>query len=65
MQLLFSQEGKISPEEINKRFVVLHASIMHAIEVCPDDPIAKRYSDFYEKLQWKDQRDQKREATNR
>ena len=65
MQRLFSQEGKIPPEEMNKRFVVLHASMMHAIEVCPDDPIAKRYSDFYEQLQRKAQQVEPREVTNR
>ncbi len=43
MQQLMQQQGKIPPQELTERLGVLNASMKHSAELCPDDPIAKRY----------------------
>ncbi|QDV29461.1 Putative serine protease HhoA precursor [Planctopirus ephydatiae] len=42
--LQLHQQGRISSEEMDERFATLHSIMMHAIERCPDDPVAKQYS---------------------
>lgn len=48
---LLVHQGKISPEELNERMNKLHSIMMHAIEKCPNDPVAKEYSEFAEAVE--------------
>ena len=49
--VLLHHEGKISPEEMHERFNKLHSIMMHAIEKCPNDPVAKEYSEIAESME--------------
>ena len=48
--VLLHHQGKISPEEMHERMNKLHSIMMHAIERCPDDPVAKEYSKIAESM---------------
>jgi serine protease Do len=48
--VLLHHQGKISPKERDERFATLHSIMMHAIEKCPNDPVAKEYSEVAESM---------------
>ena len=49
MQKLGQQSGEMPAEEFNEKLAALHSAMMNAIEKCPDDPVAKRYTEFLER----------------
>lgn len=47
---LIQKEKSMPPDAFNKKLQALHGCMVHAIKLCPNDPIATRYSEFLARL---------------
>ena len=47
---LIQKENSMPPEAFNKKLQALHGCMVHAIKLCPNDPVATRYSEFLVRL---------------